>query len=230
MGKVYVKASPVGAFSTVQTYNWSAQTPLLGAYDIGAVWTDGNGPYGGFTSNFNNPQSTSAGTLTSAVLPNPIFCPLPGQIITAYEPRLGWGEFIVLRVPTTTAIKVGTFVNWDPTYSVTVNPVTASTGRALAVSVSSATASQVPDTAGGGISSATPVQYAWFQLSGRAWVLKSAVQVTPNGGVYTAASGTFTNVSSTGKMVVGARSGTATTTTTQSLCIVCFDRPRVQGA
>lgn len=232
MGKVYVKASPVSNFSTVQTYNWSSQTPLIGQYDIGAVWTDTPGPYGGFNANFNNPQSTTAGTVTSGILPNPIYQPVPGQIVQAGEPTLGFGEFILLRIPTSTAIPVGTAVRWDATYSVSTIPTTASPDCALAISVSSATVSSgvpVVDTAGGGIASnSSNVMYAWFQITGRAWALKTAVQVTPNASVYSSGTaGRFYVTASTGKAWLGVRAATATTTSTQSAAIVLLNRPLV---
>ena len=225
MGKIYVKASPVSNFSTVQTYNWAEQTPVLGAYDIGSVWTDPPGVYGGFLANFQNPQSTAAGTLTSGVLPNPIYAPQPGMIITAWEPTLGWGEFICLSVPTSTAVPVGTAVRWDAKYSVSTIPTTASPDCALAISISSATSSQVPDATGGGIASASVVQYAWFQITGRAWALKTAVQVTPNASVYSSGTaGRFYVTASTGKAWLGVRAATATTTSTQSAAIVLLNR------
>jgi hypothetical protein len=232
MPAISVKASPVSNFSAVQTYAWAATTPLIGSYDIGAVWIDGPGPYGGFTAAYNNPQSTVAGTVTSGVLPNPIYQPQPGAIVTAWEPKLGFGEFIVLRVGTSTAVPVGTQVTWDGTYAVTAAATGGKTGNPLAVSVATCSVSSgnpVYLADGSGIASnSTNVMYAWFQISGRAWALKTAVQVTPAATIYASGTaGRFYVTASTGKGYIGVRAATATTTSTQSACIVWMNRPNV---
>lgn len=236
MGKIYVKATPVSVFAAVQTYNYSILDPQLGGiYDIGNVWTDAPGPYAGMLGNFTLPDKVQAGTLTSAVLPNPIYAPQPGYIISAWETNLGWAEFICLAVPKSAAIPVGTIVTWDAAYNAVAMAGTKSLGQPAAVSVASATISSgnpVTDPLGGGLASnGTNVMYTWFLLSGRAWTLKTAVQVTPNVPIFiSATAGRFKVVSSAGGQFLGARAATATTTTTQSLAIVYWQRSTGEGA
>lgn len=236
MGKIYVKATPVSVFAAVQTYNWSITEPGIGGvYDIGNVWTDAPGPYAGMLTNFTLPDKVQAGTLTSGILPNPIYAPQPGMIVQAWEPSLGWGEFIVLAVPKSAAIPVGTIVTWDAAYNAVAIAGTKNLGQPAAISVASATISSgnpVADPLGGGLASnSTNVMYTWFQLTGRAWTLKTAVQVTPNVPIFVSATaGRFKVVSSAGGQFLGARAATATTTSTQSLAIVYWQRSTMEGA
>lgn len=262
MGIVTIKATPVSPFAA-QTYvppgfpttvtngvayNWVAQNNQLGDYDIGRVWADMPGPYAGFNTVFQKPESaaTTAGTVTSPVLPAPIFAVSPGQIITAWEPTLGWAEFIALRNPVSNALPVGTLVTWDATYLITTLPTTKNTGFPVAVAVSSAAVASTsqaltqgtvfpitPLYDGSGLASQANQQtVAWYQLSGRAWTLKTAVQVTP--GVAAFVSGTagrFKVVSSVGAQILGARAATGTTTSTQSLALVYYaNRGQLEGA
>ncbi len=232
MPAITLKATPVTNFSTVQSYNWAAITNLAGVYDIGAVWTDPPGVQSStsYVNQFNNPQLTTAPTAGTTVAPNPIYVPQPGHIVQAYEQRLGYGEFICLRVPTSTAVPVGTIVQWDAQYAVSAAVTGGKTGSPLAVSVSSCTVSNgVPSYAsdGSGIASnSTNAMYAWFQISGRAWALKTAVQVTPAAAIYASGTaGRFYVTASTGKGYIGVRAASATTTTTQSCAIVLLNRP-----
>jgi len=236
MGKFTVKATPGSIFAAVQSYTPSIiEAQIGGIYDIGNVWIDPPGPYGGMLTNFTLPDKVQAGTLTSGVLPNPIFAPQPGMIVSAWEPNLGWAEYIVLAVPKSTAIPVGTIVTWDAAYNVALSGTTKNVGFACAVSVASATISSgnpVAATDGSGLASnATNVMYTWFLLTGRAWTLKTAVQVTPNVPIFiSATSGRFKVVSSAGAQFLGARAATATTTSTQSMAIVLWNRSTVEGA
>jgi hypothetical protein len=236
MGKIYVKATPVSIFAAAQTYNYSAIDPQMGGiYDIGNVWTDAPGPYAGMLTNFTLPDKVQAGTLTSGVLPNPIYAPQPGYIISAWETNLGWAEFICLAVPKSAAIPVGTIVTWDAAYNAVAESTTKSVGQQVAVSVASATISSgnpVTDPLGGGLASnGTNVMYTWFLLSGRAWTLKTAVQVTPNVPIFVSTTaGRFKVVSSAGGQYLGARASTATTTSTQSMAVVLWNRSVIEGA
>lgn len=262
MGIVTVKATPVSPFAA-QTYvppgfpttvtngvayNWVAQNNQLGDYDIGNVWADLPGPYAGFNTVFLKPESaaTTAGTVTSGVVPQPVFTASPGQIVSAWEPTLGWAEFIALRNPISTAVPVGTLVTWDATFSITVLPTTKSTGFPCAVAVSSATVGTTSQALtqgtvfpiikaydGSGLASqANQITIAWYQISGRAWTLKTNVQVTP--GVAAFVSGTagrFKVISSAGAQILGARAATGTTTSTQSMALVYYaNRAQLEGA
>ena len=265
MGIITLKATPVSPFAS-QTYvppgfpttvsngvayNWVAQNNQLGDYDIGKVWADMPGPYAGFNTVFQKPESaaTTAGTVTSPVLPAPIFPVSPGQIITAWEPTLGWGEFIALRNPVSNALPVGTLVTWDATYLITtLSGTTKNSGMPVAVAVSSAAVGSTAQSLtqgtvypitplydGSGLASQANQQtVAWYQISGRAWTLKTAVQVTPNVPIFVGASGTngrFKVLSSTGGQILGARAATGTTTSTQSLALVYYaNRGQLEGA
>jgi hypothetical protein len=262
MGIITLKATPVSPFAA-QTYvppgfpttvtngvayNWVAQNNQLGDYDIGNVWADMPGPYAGFNTVFQKPESaaTTAGTVTSPVLPAPIFTVSPGQIISAWEPTLGWGEFIALRNPVSNALPVGTLVTWDATFLITTLPVTKSTGFPCAVAISSAQVSTTSQALtqgtvfpivrlfdGSGLASQANQQtVAWYQLSGRAWTLKTAVQVTPGVAAFVSATaGRFKVVSSVGGQILGARAATGTTTSTQSLALVYYaNRAQLEGA
>lgn len=241
MGLIYVKATPVTSYSAVKSFNWSSKTPLIGTYDIGAVWTDPPlvNTGSGVLNNFLNPQGNPTITLgTTTVLPNPIYQPTLGEIVQAYCPELGWGEFILLAIPTSTAVPVGTLVQWDCKYSISAVPAKGTSQKTavpVAVAVSSCTVSSgtpVAATDGSGTASnTTNVMYAWFQIGGRAWTLKTNVQVTPGVAVYV--SGTAGRVyatASAGGAVLGARGAPGTTTTTQSSVLVWYNRCALEGA
>lgn len=234
MGKIYVKATPVSPFSTVQTYTWSGKTPLIGSYDIGSVWTDFPGVANtgsGVTNNVLNPQANPTVTLGSTtILPNPFYQPTLGEIIQAYEPSLGYGEFILLRVPTSTAVPVGTIVQWDDQFTVAAAVTGGKTGSPLAVSVATCGVTSGNPTVltdGSGIASnSTNAMFTWFQITGRAWALKTAVQVTPAAAIYASGTaGRFYVTASTGKGYIGIRAAPGTTTSTQSTALVYMNRP-----
>lgn len=233
MGLIYVKATPVTPYSAVKSFNWSSKTPLMGNYDIGAVWTDPPlvNTGSGVLNNFLNPQGNPTITLgTTTVLPNPIYQPTLGEIVQAYCPELGFGEFILLAVPASTAVPVGTIVQWTDQYSVSAAVTAGKTGAPLAVSVASCSVSSgvpVAATDGSGIASnSTNVMYSWFQITGRAWTLKTAVQVTPAAAIYASGTaGRFYVTASTGKGYIGARAAPGTTTSTQSTALVYLNRP-----
>lgn len=241
MGKIYVKATPVTPYSAVTSFNWVSKTPLMGTYDVGAVWTDPPlvNTGSGVLNNFLNPQGNPTVTLGSTtVLPNPMYQPTLGEIVQAYEPSLGWGEFILLSIPTSTAVPVGTLVQWDAKYSITVLPAK-STSQKTAVPVAVAVAtcgvsSGIPTvlTDGSGTASnTTNVMYTWFQIGGRAWTLKTAVQLTPGVAVYASATaGRIYSTASAGGAVLGARAAPGTTTSTQSTVLVWYNRCSMEGA
>ena len=194
------------------TYNWSAFTPLLGDLDIGTVTTDapGVGPGAGINA-------------TTAIAPRPIFQPVLGQIVAGWEPTLGYGEFIYLAIPVSTAVPLGTLVTFFTStlanYTVAVMPTTAKGGEPGAVCVSNTTG------ATGGITSSTSIQYAWFQLAGIAQTLKTAVIHTLNGRVFV--SGTAGRVmvtSAVGTELIGARFASSNSATI-SCALVWYDRP-----
>lgn len=177
------------------TYNWSCLSPFLGDLDICTVSTDAPGVGAG----------TGINNITTSIAPRPIFQPALGQIVQAWEPTLGYGEFIYLAVPTSTAVPLGTLVTWFTgalaNYTVAVCPTTAKSAAPVAVCVSNTTG-----TTGGITSNTTSIQYAWFQIVGIAQTLKTAVIHTLNSKVFV--SGTAGRVmvtSASGTNVIGAR-------------------------
>lgn len=150
------------------------------------------------------------------------FEPKLGEIRKAWDDTLGAAEFIYLKVPASTAIPLGTVVQWTSGYTVAVLPVLA-TSKNTGVSVAVAPVA---------IASSDDVQYGWFQIQGAAIVLKTAVQVTPTGvPVYASATaGRIKLLTSAGGQISGMRTfNSATVTTITSTVTVFMDRPRMQG-
>ncbi len=200
------------------SYNWSSFDNLLGDLDIGSVSTDAPGVGAGAGIN----------TITTSIAPRPIFQPALGQIIRAWEPTLGYGEFIYLAVPTSTAVPLGTLVTWFTgalaNYTVAVCPTTAKSAAPVAVCVSNTSGST-----GGITSNAISIQYAWFQIVGIAQTLKTAVIHTLNSKVFV--SGTAGRVmvtSASGTNIIGARFASSNSATI-SCALVWFDRASVMG-
>ena len=141
-----------------------------------------------------------------------------GTIVNGYDPSFGEGEFIYLVGVAGTAI--GSLVTWDAvTYQTTLLPVLATsknTSAPVAVAMSANLAGQ----------------WGWYQISGMAVVLKTAVQVTPTP-VAVFASGTAGRlklVASAGGQILGARTANAATvTSTTSTIVVHISRPVMQG-
>ena len=217
------------------TYNWSPIDPTIGALDIGVVSTDFPGP---------GPITTGLQNVNTSVLPRPIFQQQLGQIIRAWDPVLGFGEFIYLAIPVSTAIPLGTLVGWQASGGLTssqtaANPLgngvqytavvlpaggtSKNTGAPVAVCVSSTVANS-----GAGITSQTSIQYAWFQIGGNTQVLKTAIQVPPvatvqSAGVYiSATAGRVKVIASTGQQILGARYANTTTVTSTASCVLVY--------
>ena len=182
-------------------------TPQLGDIDLSAVYTTLGVPGIG-----NLP---SVPTMTQL-----------GQIVSAWDPVLGYAEFILLQIPTSTAVPVGTLTTWNVVstgkfyYSYVINPTTASTGAPVAVAINAVS------------SNASSVQYTWFQVRGYTSILKTNVKGLPNNAVaLSGTAGRVLFVQSTGKTIVGARTANTTTiTTTTSLVPVILAVPPVVSA
>lgn len=244
MGKVSFNAAQVPIPASA-TYNWSFIDPTIGQLDIGFVSTDAPGP---------GPIATGLQNVATSVLPRPIYQPQLGQIARAWEPTLGFGEFIYLAVPTSTAIPLGTVVSWDvnpgglassgtqygtgAVYVAVALPAKGTSqksGAPVAVCVASTSYNS-----GNGITSnASAVQYAWFQIGGQAQVLKTNIQAAPvtsitaSNGVYiSATAGRVYATSSAGGQILGARFMNAFTVTSTASAILVYlnGRPAVEGA
>lgn len=222
MGKITYNAAQV---PSTPTYNWSPVDVTLGLLDIGVVTTFAPGSPG---SNVNN--------ITTSTLPQAIFSPQLGQRVKAWEPTLGFGEFIYLQIPKSNALVLGNLVSWDSFYNAVKVPAKGTsqkTGLPVAVTVSSTTYNS-----GNGVASnSTSNQFAWFQVSGFVQTSKTAIQVTPvaagtlPSNVYI--SGTAGYVYATGSaggQILGARyANTATVTTTASCVIVDLNNSTLEG-
>ena len=180
-------------------------TPQLGDIDLSAIYTTLGKPGIG-----NLP---SVPTMTQL-----------GQVVSAYDPVLGYGEFVLLQIPVSTAVPIGTLATWNvPTtatyYSYVINPTTASTGAPVAVAINA-------------VLSSTSVQYTWFQIRGNTSILKTAVKGLPNNAVaLSGTAGRVLFVQSTGKTILGARTANVTTitTTTSLVPVILSVPPVVQG-
>lgn len=174
--------------------------------------------------------AVNIGTYTSvapgnANLPSALYEPQLGEIRHGWDTTLGWGEFIYLKIPVSTAITAGLMYQWSGNYSVAVLPVLATsknTGHKVAVAV----AALASDSAN--------INYGWFQIGGMATVLKTAVQALPDVVVYASATaGRLKVLTSAGGQITGMRtaftSGTGTVTSTTSTVTVFMDRPAMQG-
>lgn len=137
-----------------------------------------------------------------------------GTVIRAYDATLGEGEFIYLLGVASTA--VGNTVTYDATtYQTTLSPNTANNVGPVAVAMSANVAGQ----------------YGWYQITGLATVLKTAVQVLPGAKMYqSATAGRWMSTSASGKEILGARAANLTTvTSTTSTITVLLNRPSGQG-
>lgn len=146
-----------------------------------------------------------------------------GQVVEAWDPTLGSANFILLQVPTSTAVTVGLLYQFDKNYTITLLPA-GGTSKNTGVAVVAAYTAVA--------SNATLVQYAWFVIRGQVPVLKTAVAVTPQSAIYiSATAGRIYVTSSTGKQILGARSqNTATVTAGVSTVNVYLNYSALEGA
>lgn len=177
-----------------------------------------------FASNtIGDPDVTVATTIAPGItnLPSTILEAQLGEIRTAWDSTLGYGEFIYLKIPASTAITAGLLYQWTAGYTVAVLPVLATsknTGHQVAVANTT-------------FASVTPVQYAWFQIQGQTLVLKTAVAMSPDVVVYASATaGRIKALTSAGGQITGMRvASVASVTSTTSTVLVYFNRPAMQG-
>lgn len=153
-----------------------------------------------------------------ANLPSTILEPQLGEIRTAWDSTLGFGEFIYLKIPASIAITAGLLYQWSTgvgitAYTIAVLPILATsknTGHAVAIA---------PAT----IASNTAITYGWFQVSGQNNVLKTAVTVSPDSVVYASATaGRIKVLTSAGGQITGLRTANAATVTSTTSTVLCF--------
>lgn len=139
-----------------------------------------------------------------------------GTIVRAKDATLGEGEFIYL--PTIASIKVGALTIYRQGASVgtMLNPVTPSAANqagpvAVAMAVGAATS------------------FGWFQISGTAPVLKSAVIISANKPVFqSTTTGRIRAILSAGRQILAMTTGASAAASTST--VVCtFNRPFFQG-
>ena len=168
-------------------------------------------------SNLGMPAITSTTLLTSTVQPKAWKL---GDIQKAVDPTFGGGEFIYLTGCANTV--AGLVVYYDTYTSLTALTSTSAVlnrGAPVAVAMSANLA-----TYGG-----------WYQISGAATILKTAVKVDPALATgmnvhLSATAGRVMQTSVASRQVLGARFATAVTvTSTTSTAIVTLNRPIQQG-
>lgn len=163
---------------------------------------------------------------TSGVLPSVTMEPQLGEIKVANDPSSqtlgGGGEFIFLRVPVSTTVTAGLLYQWNGAYDINVVPTSLGTqgqsGFPLCLAINSVS------------SDSANLQATWFQIQGRATVLKTAVQVLPGIPVYISGStaGRVKVLGSAFRGIIGARTANqATVTSTTSSVAIYLHRPSV---
>jgi hypothetical protein len=137
-----------------------------------------------------------------------------GQVVRAFDPTYGEGEFIMLVGVASTVI--GSLVTYNTTtYQTTLSPNTANLAQPVAVAMSANLAAS----------------FGWYQIGGLAVVKKTAVKTLTNVPMFlSATAGRIMATAASGKQILGARSANlATVTATTSTVIVSINRPHAQG-
>jgi len=138
-----------------------------------------------------------------------------GQVVRAFDPTYGEGEFIMLVGVASTV--VGSLVTYNATtYQTTLSANTANQATPVAVAMSANLAAS----------------FGWYQIGGLAVIKKTAVATNAQVAVYqSATAGRIMATAASGKQVLGARSANlATVASTVSTVIVSINRPHLQGA
>lgn len=140
-----------------------------------------------------------------------------GQVVRAFDPTFGEGEFILLLGVAGTT--VGAVVIWDSaTYQTTLCPSTANLARPV----------------GAAMSANLATTWGWYQIGGSATVLKQtnhqiaanlAVGISSSAGKIVASSS-----AGAGKEIQGARkTTTGTVASATTTCVITINRPHMQG-
>jgi len=161
-----------------------------------------------------NIDQTDSGVVTAGGTTIPTPPAMLGNIVRAFDPVYGEGEFILLLGVASTV--VGSVVRYNATtYQTTLVVNTAVQDVPVAVAMSACTAGL----------------YGWYQIAGNAVIKKTAVTVAPNVTVFlSATAGRVKVLASAGLQVVAARSANLTTvTSTTSTITVTINRPHLQS-
>ena len=138
-----------------------------------------------------------------------------GQVVRAFDPTYGEGEFILLVGVASTV--VGSLVTYNATtYQTALSANTANQATPVAVAMAANTAGL----------------FGWYQIGGLAVIKKTAVATNAQVAVYQSATvGRIMATAASGKQVLGARSANlATVASGVSTVIVSINRPHLQGA
>lgn len=159
------------------------------------------------TPNLGFPPITDVGTTAKVPL---------GTIVRAVDPTYGSGEFIYLRGSASIAAGLVCYYSDNAvadTAKLTTTSGVVDGGSSLCVAMAAVIANT----------------YGWFQIGGKATVLKTATKIDPASTfkVYlSATAGRVMPTSVAGRQIIGARfQQAATVTTTTSTCIVTLNRP-----
>jgi len=137
-----------------------------------------------------------------------------GQVVRAFDPTYGEGEFIMLVGVASTV--VGSLVSYNATtYQTALSADTANLAGPVAVAMSACTAAL----------------FGWYQVGGLAVIKKTAVAVAPQVAIFQSATvGRVMATVAAGKQLLGARTANLTSvTSTTSTVIVSINRPHKQG-
>jgi len=137
-----------------------------------------------------------------------------GQVVRAFDPTYGEGEFILLVGVASTV--VGSLVTYNTTtYQTALSPNTANLAQPVAVAMSANLAAS----------------FGWYQIGGLAVIKKTAVAVNAGVSVFqSATTGRIMPTAASGKAVLGAKSANlATVASSVSTVIVSINRPHLQG-
>ena len=137
-----------------------------------------------------------------------------GQVVRAFDPTYGEGEFIMLVGVAGTV--VGSLVTYNATtYQTALSPNTANLAQPVAVAMSANLAAS----------------FGWYQIGGLAVIKKTAVAVNAGVSVFqSATTGRIMPTAASGKAILGAKSANlATVASTVSTVIVSINRPHLQG-
>lgn len=168
-----------------------------------------------------------------------------GTTVRAFDETYGEGEFVYLAVPTSTAIPVGTLCVINPT-AVTAGMFVDGNGISTIAKASQPFAGTKSNDVAQGqtalvavnavTSNASSVQFTWFQISGQAPVLKTAVAAPPSTATVgevalsTTAGRIYFTLTSGQRQILGMRTAnTATVTSTTSTVLCNFNRPIFSG-
>jgi hypothetical protein len=152
-------------------------------------------PVGNFGNTTDGGLSVEVATAASGYVPKTAV----GSTMLVVDPYWGQQELIRLKVPTSTALSVGTIVTWDNTFSVTAVPNTANLGQPVAFILNNV------------VSNATVPQYVWGVVGG-ACVALCGASVAANTAYGITAAGKGGAIAN-GKQIVNSRVQVAASTT-----------------